>query len=152
MVILLPQAGAVSDASIAELTAKYGSLPAEYVDFLRLHDGAKPPPNVLAGTNYSVGVHNFLLASEIPRRAGAVEGLSPKLLPFGEDDSGNFICIGIDDHRIYFWDHEFDGDQVVAENFNDFIERLEDFKLNTLDLQPGRVINSWVNQDFKPEF
>ena len=99
MAISLPSAGTASDASLAALAEKYGNLPSEYVEFLAVHDGVKPPSNVLEGTNYSVGINAFLPASEIIDRANSVEGLSGDLLPFGEDDSGNFVCIGAGDHR-----------------------------------------------------
>lgn len=152
MVISIPKAGAASKSSLAELARRYGDLPPEYVDFLADHDGAKPPSNVLEGTNFSVGVNAFLPASEIIERANSVEGLSGNLLPFGEDDSGNFVCLGANDHRVYFWDHEIENDKVVAENFTDFIERLEPFNLSSVKLEPGQVKRVWTNPDFKPEF
>jgi hypothetical protein len=152
MAISLPRTGGASDASLAALTEKYGDLPPEYVEFVAIHDGAKPPSNVLEGTNYGVGVSSFLPASEIINRATSVEGLSRNLLPFGEDDSGNFVCIGSDDHRVYFWDHEIDNDIVVAENFDEFLRRLEPFDLSSVKLKPGQVKRVWVNPDFKPEF
>jgi hypothetical protein len=152
MAISLPRTGAASDASLAALTERYGALPPEYVEFLAVYDGAKPPPNVLEGTNYGVGVNSFLPASEIINRANLVEGLSSNLLPFGEDDSGNFVCIGSNDHRIYFWDHEIDSDKVVAESFDEFLGRLEPFDLSSVKLEPGQVKRVWVNPDFKPEF
>ena len=152
MAIPLPQTGGASNASLAALIEKYGDLPPEYVEFLASHDGAKPPSNVLEGTNYGVGVSDFLPASEIISRASAVEGLSSSLLPFGEDDSGNFVCISADDHRVYFWDHEIDNDKVVAESFADFLRKLEPFDLSSVKLQPGQVKRVWVNPNFKPEF
>jgi hypothetical protein len=152
MAISVPQAGAASDVSIAALTEKYGALPSEYVEFLAIHDGAKPPSNVLRGTNHSVGVSYFLPASEIINRANAIEGLSTNSLPFGEDDSGNFVCIGVDDHRIYFWDHEVESNKIIAESFNDFLNRLEPFDLSSIQLKPGQVKRVWANPGFKPEF
>jgi len=152
MVISIPRTGPASNSSLAALAEKYGDLPAEYVDFLTNHNGATPPLNVLEGTNYSVGVSTFLSASEIIDRANSIEGLSSYLLPFGEDDSGNFICLGTNDHRVYFWDHEIDKDKIVAESFDEFIMRLEPFDLASVKLKPGQVKRVWVNPDFKPEF
>lgn len=152
MAISIPRAGAASEPSLAALAEKYGDLSSEYINFLAIHDGARPPSNVLEGTNYSVGVNAFLLASEIVDRANTVEGLSSDLLPFGEDDSGNFVCLGAKDHRVYFWDHEIDNDKVVADSFDEFIRRLEPFDLSSVKLKPGQVKRVWVNPDFKPEF
>ncbi|WP_436813574.1 SMI1/KNR4 family protein [Sphingomonas sp. DT-204] len=137
---------------MATLVEKYGNLPSEYAEFLAIHDGAKPPSNVLEGTNYSVGIRDFLPASEIINRANSIEGLSINLLPFGEDESGNFVCIGMKDHRVYFWDHEIDSTKVVAKSFADFLRRLEPFDLSSVKLKPGQVKRIWVNPDFKPEF
>lgn len=152
MAIPLPRTAAASDTSLAALTERYGALPPEYVKFLANHDGVKPPSNVLEGTNYGVSVNGFLPASDIVERADLVEGLSSNLLPFGEDDSGNFVCIGADDHRVYFWDHEVDNDKVVAESFDEFLRRLEPFDLSSVKLEPGQVKRVWVNPGFKPEF
>lgn len=152
MAISLPRTGAASEASLAELTEKYGPLPPEYVEFLAIYDGAKPPSNVLEGTNYGVCVNSFLPASEIVNRANSVDDLPSSLMPFGEDDSGNFVCIGTDDHRVYFWDHEIDSDKTIAESFADFLKRLEPFDLSSVKLKPGQVKRVWVNPDFKPEF
>lgn len=152
MAISLSQTRAASDASIKALTEKYGDLPSEYIDFLAMHDGLKPPSNALKGTNYSVGVDSFLPASEIIDRANSTEGLSSRFLPFGEDDSGNFICIDANDHRVYFWDHEIDSNKIVAENFGEFLGLLEPFDLSSVRLKPGQVKRSWVNPDFEPEF
>jgi hypothetical protein len=152
MAISLPRTGAASGASLAALAEKYGDLPSEYVDFLSAHDGVKPPSNVLEGTDYAVAVSNFLPASEIIDRANSIEGLSSHLLPFAEDDVGNFVCIGRADHRVYFWDHEVDSDKVVAKNFGEFLEKLEPFDLSSVKLKPGQVKRVWVNPDFKPKF
>lgn len=152
MGISLPNAGAASDASLAALAEKYGDLPAGYVEFLAVHDGVRPPSNVLEGTNYTVGVNRFLPAAEIIGRAESVEGLSSDLLPFGEDDSGNFVCIGADDHRVYFWDHEVDDNKVISETFDEFLARLEPFDISSIQLKPGQAKRVWANSGFKPEF
>ncbi len=152
MAISLARTGAASDASLKALTEKYGDLPPEYVEFLAIHDGVEPPSNVLSGTNYEVSVSAFLPASHVIDNANSIEGLSRGLLPFGEDGSGNFVCIGADDHRVYFWDHEIDNDKVIAESFSEFLERLEPFDLSSMTLKPGQDLGGWVDPDFKPEF
>ncbi len=152
MAISLARTGAASDASLKELTEEYGDLPSEYIKFLAIHDGVEPPSNVLEGTNYGVTVTAFLPASEIIDNANSIEGLTSNLLPFGADDSGNFICIGANDHRVYFWDHEIDSDKVIAENFGEFLDRLVPFDISSVSLEPGRDLGGWVDPDFKPEF
>lgn len=152
MAISLPRTRSASDASLAALSQRYGDLPPEYIEFLAVHDGASPFPNVLEGTNDMVGVNSFIPASEIVDKSHSIDGLSSRLLPFAEDGSGNFVCIGVGDHKVYFWDHEIEGDSVVADSFSKFLERLEPFDLSAIQLKPGQVKSVWVNPNFKPEF
>ena len=152
MALSIPSTGPASLMSIAAIVEKYGALPPSYLKFLAAHDGATPPENVVAGTNNNVGVRSFLPASEIVATATTVDGMSSKLIPVADDESGNFVCIGSDDQKVYFWDHEVDRDKVIAENFEEFIEKLEPFDISSVKLRPGQVKRVWVNPDFKPEF
>ena len=68
------------------------------------------------------------------------------------EELSGVTAIGADDHRVYFWDHEIDNDKVVAENFAEFLERLEPFDLSSVTLKPGQDLGGWVDPDFKPEF
>jgi hypothetical protein len=117
MAVSIPLAGSVAESTLKALEARFGGLPREYVDFLTRHDGAKPPSNVLEGSDNGAAVSAFLPAIEIIDRADSVEGLPSYLLPFGEDDSGNFLCLNLDDDMAYFWDHELEGEKVIAANF-----------------------------------
>lgn len=45
-------------------------------------------------------------------------------LPFGTDGFGNLICER--DGRIYFWSHETDQMELVAESLDDFLAMLHD--------------------------
>jgi hypothetical protein len=151
MTIDIPKTRAASPEAIARLRERYGHLPPDYVEFLGVHDGAKPPDNVLAGTGYNVGVRQFIPAEEIISTSEEVEGIAKYLMPIAEDGTGNFICMGAEDHKIYFWDHEVDDDQIVSPSFSDFLVGLEPFSLADLNLEP-KVIRSWVDPNFKPKF
>jgi hypothetical protein len=149
MTMIIPKTRAAPPATIARLRARFGDLPADYADFLGIHDGAKPPRNRFASSNHRVGVRQFLPAEEIIRRSERVEGMSKDLMPIAETGGGNYICIGTKDHKIYFWDHEVDDDQIVSASFSDFLAGLEPFVLH--DLEP-KVIRSWIDPNFKPKF
>lgn len=152
MAIAIPRTKAASPRALASLAERYGSLPSDYADFLSVHDGATPTDNVLDGSNNSVGVRGFLAASEIISTADEIDGLGADLIPIAYDGSGNYVCIGSTDHKIYFWDHEVDRDNIVSESFRDFLNRLQPFDLSSIHLQDGQVERVWVNPDFKPEF
>lgn len=56
------------------------------------------------------------------------------------------------DHKIYFWDHEVDRNEVIADTFEDFLERLDPFDLSQVQLEKGQVMRVWLDPNFKPEF
>ncbi|MDC7677445.1 SMI1/KNR4 family protein [Asticcacaulis machinosus] len=152
MSLTLPQAKPASSTTLARLTETYGELPHGYQKFIGVHDGVTPPENVLRGTNNSIGVRSFIAASDILETAQSVDGLSDDLIPIADDDAGNFICLGVFDHKIYFWDHEVDRNEVIADSFEDFLERLDPFDLSQVQLEKGQVMRVWLNANFKPEF
>ncbi len=53
-------------------------------------------------------------------------------LPIGESDGGNLICYGLEDGRVYFWDHEDERPEtdyvgnlhVIGETLGDFVAGL----------------------------
>lgn len=143
MTISLPTVEAASPASVAALVNTYGELPTDYVEFLAAHDGVRPPENMLDGTNNSIGIERFIPAAEILSVASNVDGLSQNLIPVAEDDSGNFICIKADDHKVYFWDHELDKNRVISESFQELLSKLKLFDLSTIQLQPGAITYAW---------
>ena len=51
-------------------------------------------------------------------------GKSLKALPFGTDGFGNLICEKAG--KIYFWSHEADQMEFIAESLNDFLAMLHD--------------------------
>jgi len=64
------------------------------------------------------------------------EQMPEAVIPIADSSGGNQICLGIEGEvqgKVFFWDHEgesddsqsFDDLTLVAESFEDFIERLE---------------------------
>jgi hypothetical protein len=152
MVLSLPSSGSASADSIAELVEEYGNLPRSYLEFLKIHDGTVPPENVLRGSDDRIGVRSFLPASEIVDRAQTIEGLPSRFIPIAEDDMGNYICICANDHKIFFWNHEVEIEERVADNFEMFLKGLEPFDFSKLDLDSEKARIVWSDPDFKPEF
>jgi hypothetical protein len=151
MTLNLELSGAASAEAVSLLTTQFGKLPGAYTAFLSKFDGLVPQDNAIAGTGHNdVGmtVRSFLLASAIPALASGVEALPQNCLPFAEDNSGNLFCIQ-PDHSITFWDHETGLLLPVAENFDDFLERLEPFDATTIEIDRSRIISAWIDPAFK---
>lgn len=153
MSVHIPESGAASADTIAELEDRYGCLPADFRHFLAQHDGARPSNSVLPLTSGSANIREFVPASEILELAGSVDGFSPENIPIARDDSGNLLYISLNDGHIYFWDHEVEGpDEKVSDSFADFIAKLQPYDAFAVKLDPSQVQSVWVNPDFKPEF
>jgi SMI1-KNR4 cell-wall len=152
MPISIPQTAAATSTSLSALADKYGKLPADYISFLGEHDGATPQSNIFEGDERGISVRQFLPATEIIAAAREIEGLKETLIPIAFDDCGNYVCIGAIDHKIYFWDHEIDNDTIIANSFDQLLERLRPFDLSEVQLKPGQVRHAWINPKFKPEF
>ncbi len=88
----------------------------------------------------------------LSKKIGTFQGRMPdNLIPIGHDGGGNQICLGIsgnEQDKVYYWDHNHEWDEedyledygkpmppevkfqnvyLIAESFEDFIQRLEKF-------------------------
>lgn len=119
------------------------SLPRSYRSFLQTQNGGDPEPNFF---DANVGVRQFLSAGPITvegvreleavARLYAPEGeadyvLPEGILPIGEDDLGNLVCVAVegpDAGAVFFWDHESLEDEEplrrLADDFAEFFEAL----------------------------
>ena len=152
MTLTLQTSASPSQESVSALVKKFGELPSSFLDFLNLHNGVTLPLNTLRGAQYPIVVRSFLSAIGIIDMAREVKGLSTSMMPIADDDSGNYICLGSTDHRIYFWDHETNEYICVSDDFSEFIDRLDSLDSPMAQLQPNQVIEAWVNPGFKPKF
>ena len=157
MTITIPRTDSASPQAIAELERRFGRLPQNYLHFLANHDGAKPERNILEGgwevVKNSVSVRRFIKAVDIPEDADTTEFLDEGLVPIAEDDCGNLTCLGAGDHKVYFWEVGADEPaKVVANSFQEFLDRLVPAKPLDPDDSSARVISVWVDPDFKPEY
>ena len=154
MTLSIPQTKPASSEALAALSRRYGELPPEYVRFLRNHDGAALPDHVLDGTE-DVYVAQFVPAAKIPAVADGIEGFPKYLIPFGHDDCGNYLCIGANDHKVYFWDHDFeDGCSVAANTFAEFLDRLvvQIFDEEEIMREASKAEYVWVDPEFKAAY
>jgi len=149
--IPIRRTGEAAAAALAALTERYGELPSDYLHFLTMHDGAALPYNALRG-NDDVSVRRFTPAAEIAATADGIEGLNEGLIPIAFDDCGNYICLGADDHKIYFWNHEDEVEtKVIAEYFSDMLRKIELIDLSLIENMP-KATSVWVDPAFKPSY
>jgi SMI1 / KNR4 family (SUKH-1) len=157
MTIVIPKTSTASPKAIARLQERFGQLPADYINFLMKCDGAKLPDNVLAGTNQDIGVRRFVPAAQIISLSKRIAGLAKSLIPIAEAAVGDYVCMGSQDHKNYYWDHEINGGEdlsevkVIRQSFPDFLAGREPFRWEDVKHKP-KVVSSWIDPNFKPKF
>jgi hypothetical protein len=107
--------------------------------FISSRDGAKPETNIFKiNEQNDSGVNGFI--PDIPAKA----------YPVAWAEGGNYVFIDEGKNgAVYFWDHE--APQSVTElaaNFGAFLDPLEPFDINTIELKPGQVKKVWVDPEF----
>ncbi len=119
-------------------------LPAEYRNFLLMHNGGKPVPfDFQLGSEGPDSIHhvyglNTKNHSDLRNIIDCFKGRIPRqILPIADDPGGNQICIGISGKhrgRIYFWDHEkettlfkFRATTLLADSFGGFLNGLFEY-------------------------
>jgi SMI1 / KNR4 family (SUKH-1) len=124
----------------------------EYVRFISGNDGAKPETNLFkVGETNDAGVDRFIPISEIPKEMTNIENLPSKAFPIAWASCGNYVFLDQGaGGSVFFWDHELADDPAVklADSFDAFLESLEPFDINSIELEPGQVEEVWIDPDF----
>src|ERR1700722_16886405 len=123
----------------------HGTLPEDYKAFLKKENGGRPKPNqfrFLTTDGHAENSTIHYLFALYERRVGSIkksfesykERIPSGYLPIGIDPFGNLIMlriIGQDFGKVYFWDHEKEGEIPtiknifpIANSFSDFVEKL----------------------------
>ena len=142
-----------SSEDLRGLAAAVGqSLPEDFAAFLLKHDGARPEPNVFkVAENNSSGVNKFLSCAQIREdKAVLGEGLVAGAWPVADAEGGNLVCLKLNAGRwsVVFWDHEVEEYAFLAESFTEFLDSLQKFDPQSVELKPGQVKRVWINPDF----
>jgi len=134
-------------AQIEEVEDRLGvTLPGDYKDLLMRNNGGYLQGNTLTpGSDYSIrqlfsaGVVDDPDVEDLESQATfyhehADFPIPADLLPIGEDEGGNVICLKTsedDNGAIYFWTHDApaddDGLTRIADSFSQFFERLQPY-------------------------
>ncbi len=111
------------------LSQEVGRAPDSYVRFLKKHNGVVPKSNKFRVRSDRTGSLREMFGSD---EALAVwkqmrSELGPDVLPIGEAEGGNLICLALRDGRVLYWDHDYwgsDGMTLVAESVEDLMGML----------------------------
>lgn len=123
----------------------------QYVRFISENDGAKPETNIFkVGETNDAAVNRFIPISEVPTEMTYIENLPGKAFPVAWASCGNYVFLDQGaGGAVFFWDHEVEDDPVkLADSFDAFLESLEPFDINSIELEPGQVEEVWIDPDF----
>ena len=153
MPIHIPKMPQPSANALERLAAAIAhELPDSYIAFVRDHDGAAPAMNSLVTCDNEVSVSRFIPVSDAAALGKKIEGLPPHVIPFAEDDCGNYFYVEPQSGSVWFWNHEAEGpNEQVAPDALAFIGNLMSVD-NGVKVARGQVTRVWVNPSFKPEF
>lgn len=151
MRVRLTKGRPASQSDIAALQQKIGEpLVREFLEFVALSDGAEPDPNVFqVGAANQSGVNGFIPVKEIAREMPRIENLPSRSFPVAWAEGGNYVFVSLVDGGVFFWDHEQPEKPVqLARDFRSFLELLEPFDINSIELKQGQVMKAWIDPDF----
>ena len=152
MKIKLKKGNPASDESILALQVALGCQVSEsFRSFLRANDGAEPETNIfkVTETNES-GVNKFIPVSEILKERKRIENMAKEAYPVAWAEGGNYVLVDESKNgAVLFWDHEApDEPTQLATSFGSFLDLLEPFDIQKIELKPSQVKRVWVDPEF----
>lgn len=138
--------------NIESLQRKVGkALPASYIKFVSINDGAVPESNILKAGDDVFCVNKFILVSDVYKNMMLIENLPKNAFPIASDDSGNYFILALNvDGAVLFWDHEIPESLArLAPSFGTFVDSLIPFNTSSIELRPDQVLDVWVDPEFR---
>ncbi len=121
----------------------------DWIAFLNRHDGAVPDVNEFdVPPKGGSGIQRFFGGAEVSAAYSRLAGRLPNdLLPVGDAEGGNFVCLGLSRNRsgVFFWDHETEQTSLIATSFQEFIDCLRPLDSDSVQLRPGQVVSAWID-------
>lgn len=152
MKVKLTQGRRAKPEDVAKLQQAIGlSISAEYLEFVGENDGAEPESNSFkTGEAHTNGVNQFIPVKEILSEMKYMNHLPPHSFPVAQAEGGNYVFLNqAEGGAVYFWDHELPENSVkIAGSFAQFLDLLEPFDIDSVELKPGQVISVWIDPDF----
>ncbi len=137
-------------ADLDSLEERIGfALPADYKRFLASHNGATLQTNVFSvSASNDSGVNSFIPLDELEKERRHIEEEVPKsAIPVAWAEGGNYVVLDVrQGGGVFFWDHESPTPLTrLADSFDAFLEMLQPFDVNSVELKPGQVKSVWID-------
>ncbi|MCC5801853.1 SMI1/KNR4 family protein [Rossellomorea vietnamensis] len=142
------------------------TLPKEYIQFLRKHNGGFPEANIVISETAPECIITSFYGTDVEpvhdlySRFKTFEGRVPnRCIPIASDAGGNLVVLNVRNPNygyVFFWDHEEDsGDKemnlndlcLIAPSFNEFLTLIKPAHIEE-DLRGYEVKEVWVDTDF----
>lgn len=125
-------------------------IPEDFKRFLFDFNGGRIEPNIYKiNKNYDVSINKFISLHDINETRVFIENISNNSFPFALVEGGNYVLIDFDNGCISFWDHEEPyKNYILADNIKDFIDNIEPFDTDTVELSEDQIESVWVDPSF----
>jgi hypothetical protein len=152
MKIKLAKGNRASEAMLLSLQATFGCpLSESFVKFLERNNGAEPEANIfkISEKNES-SVNGFIPANRILAERDRIDAIPDNAYPVAWAEGGNYVIVDESKHGVvFFWDHEDPGNTVeLAPNFDAFLDLLEPFDINKIELNSQQIKKVWIDPEF----
>lgn len=142
MKIKLKNGFPASASAVANLEKTLGfRIHTAFRQFLLANNGATPEPNLInVGHSDSTSVDWFIALANIVEERDDISVLPTKAYPIAPDGTGNFFYID-EAHggAVFFWDHETDEREKIADDFDAFLVLLKPIDPNSISAINGKT-------------
>jgi hypothetical protein len=125
----------VDERQIAEVESKLGFVfPSLYVKTVKEYNGGRPPVgeyNTDKTKERTIKLFLSFNMSDVENVYKALEDVlvtGEKVIPFGIDSFGNYICFNKTDKKIVFLDFETGGIEQIADDYDGFLKIIDPSK------------------------
>jgi hypothetical protein len=143
---------ATEEACLRVQNALLCQLSKSFRNFVRDNDGALPESNIFkvrGKTDPGISINRFIPTDQILGERDQIESIPKKAYPVAWVEGGNYIFIDEEKNGgVFFWDHETGKTVKLASDFGLFLQLLEPFDIQKIQLQPGQVKKVWIDPEF----
>jgi len=153
MKITLTDGMPASKEAVQELEAALGfPISDSFRRFVSQYDGSTPSDHSFpVGEDNASRVRRFIPVSNILEEREYIDNIPVRAYPIADDDCGNYVLLDEGTGgKIYFWDHEFEDDNIIhlADSFDEFLSMLKPYNADP-GAKSTKVKSVWVHPDLQ---